>query len=147
MVLKKLLLEDYNIKIQGVSIVLISALIIAKVVLLMDLIPLGNAIKKKPVYVDVLIRTLLYSLGVLVVSLLEKAFETRNESGGFGNAVSTVFQHRDIYKVWANTLVVGISIFWFQIWRMIKSYLKKGELPQLFLKTSLEELELKNKTT
>lgn len=147
MLLKKLLLADYNIEFKGISIVLISALIIAKVVLLMDLIPLGNGLKKMPVYVDVVLRTVLYSFGVLVVSLLEKAFESRDENGGFGNALSVVFQHRDIYKVWANTLVVGISIFWFQVWRMIKSYLKKGELSQLFFKTPLEELELKNKTS
>lgn len=146
MLLKKLLLADYNIEFKGVSIVLISSLIIAKVVLLMDLIPLGMGIKKHPVYVDVIVRTLWYTFGVLIVSLLEKAFESRNENGGFSEALQAIFQHRDIYKVWANTLVVGLSIFWFQVWRSIKSYLKNGELVNLFFKTPLEELELKQKS-
>ena len=42
MLLKKLMLEDYQIEFTGISVAIISSLIIAKVVILMEFIPLGN---------------------------------------------------------------------------------------------------------
>ncbi len=140
MLLKRLMLEDYNIEFRGISIALISALVMAKVVLLMDLIPLGSWIRRQPSVVDVLVRMLLYTVGVLFVFLMEKAFESRHEAGGFGTALSNVFHHRDIYKVWAGTIVVGISLFWFQVWGVISKHLDKGELATLFFRTPLEEV-------
>ena len=37
--------------------------------------------------VDVTLHTLLYTVGVLLVLLIEKAFETRQEAGGLGQAL------------------------------------------------------------
>jgi hypothetical protein len=37
----------------------------------------------------------LYALGVLVVLLLEKAFEGRRGHGSFGSSLTAVFQHAE----------------------------------------------------
>ena len=131
---------DYNIQFVGLSTALIGALIMAKVVLIMEYIEFGNWVKSKPPIVDILLRTLLYTLGVFVVMLLEKAFEARKEAGGFGNAISHVFDNRDIYKVWASTIVVSISLFWFNVYSIFKLYLKNNEISTLIFKTPLEEI-------
>ncbi len=142
--LKKLILADYNIQFSGISTALISALIMAKVVLIMEYIELGQWVKKQPPYVDIILRTLLYALGVLFVSILEKAFETRAESGGFVNALKNVFHHKDIYKVWASTIVIGIALFWYNVFAIFTQYFNKHELGILLFKTPLEEVLLKN---
>ena len=76
--LKVLILEDYQIQFKGFSMVVIGALVLAKVVLILEHVPLGAWVRSQPVLADVLLRTLLYALGTLVVMLLEKGFESRH---------------------------------------------------------------------
>ncbi len=141
MVLKKLYLEDYNIEFVGLSQALIGALIMSKVILLMELISLGPWVQSKPPIVDVILRTLLYSLGVLVVMILEKAFEARHEAGGFVPGISYVFNHRDIYHVWANTIGAVSSIFVYNAFSIIQRMMGEKGLANLYLHTSLNKVE------
>jgi hypothetical protein len=141
MILKKLMLKEYNIEFSGISIAIISALIMAKVVLLMELIKSGPWLKRQPAIVDVVVRTVLYTMGVLFVQLLEKAFESRHEAGGFGNAIAQVFHHRDIYKVLAGTLVAGISLFFFNIYSVMKQYLPGHQFARILFNAPLEEVK------
>ncbi len=140
MLLKKLMLKDYNIEFSGISIAIITALVMAKVVILMELIKLGPWVRRQPAIVDVMIRTIMYTLGVLFVLLLEKAFESRHEEGGFGNAMIRVFQHRDMYKILAGTLVVGLSLFFYNVFSVLKEYLSGRKFIKLLFNTSLEEI-------
>ena len=140
MILKKLTLEDYNIKFSGLSIAIISSLVMAKVVLLMELIKPSSWVKRQPAIVDVLIRTVMYSIGVLFVQLLEKAFESRHEEGGFGNAMIKVFQHRDMYKIWAGTLIIGISLFFYNVYSVLKHYFAGNKFARILFTTPLEDL-------
>src|SRR4030095_7721240 len=81
-VLKTLLLEEYRIEFRGLSLALIGALIVAKVVLVLEYVPLGSWVRKQAALLDVVVRTLLYTFGVAIVLLLERAFETRHAHGG-----------------------------------------------------------------
>src|SRR5215472_380111 len=93
MALKRLYLEDYEIQFRGFSLALLGAVIVAKVVLLMEYVPLGTWLKSHPALVEVVLRTVLYSIGVFVVLLLERGFEARHEHGGFWPGVVWVIQH------------------------------------------------------
>ena len=139
MILKKIILIDYQIHFVGLSTALIGALIMAKVVLIMQYIEF-EWIKKYPPIADIAIRTFLYTLGALAVLLLEKAFEARDEYSGFGSALEHIFQHRDIYKVWASTLIIAVSLFWFNVFSILQQYLKHNEIKTLLFKTPLEEI-------
>jgi hypothetical protein len=141
MILKKLTLADYNIQFTGISIAIITSLVMAKVVLLMELIKPSPWVKRQPAIVDVIIRTIMYSIGVLFVQLLEKAFESRHEDGGFGNAMAKVFQHRDIYKVWAGTLILGISLFFYNVYSVLKQYFSGNKFAKMLFTTPLEDLQ------
>lgn len=137
MFLKKMILKDYNIQFSGISIAIISALVMAKVVLLLELIKPANWVKRLPAIVDVLIRTFFYSLGVLLVQVLEKAFEIRHEEGGFVNALTYVFQHPDMNKVWAGTLIIGISLFFYNVYSVLKPYLPGHKFARILFNTPL----------
>jgi hypothetical protein len=131
--LKVLILEDYQIHFGSVSAVLIGALILAKVVLILEHVPLGGWLRKQPVLMDVILRTLLYAFGTLVVILLEKAFESRHEQGGFRSALMNVFQHRDMLHVWANTICVTGALLFYNLLSALNRHLGAGGLSRVFL--------------
>jgi hypothetical protein len=140
-VMKKFILEDYDIEFTGLSQAIIGALIMAKVVLLMELISLGSWVQDQPPIVDVILRTLLYSAGVLVVVLLEKSFEARHKADGFSNAINYVFTHRDIFHVWYNTLGASLSILLYNFFAVIQRLLGKNGTYKLFFTGSLNKIE------
>ncbi len=131
--LKVLILEDYQIRFGSVSAVLIGALILAKVVLILEHVSLGSWLRKHPVLLDVILRTLLYAFGTFVVILLEKAFQSRHEQGGFGPALMKVFQHRDMPHVWANTICVTGALLFYNLLSALNHHLGAGGLAQVFL--------------
>ena len=140
--LKVLILEDYQIRFGSVSAVLIGALILAKVVLILEHVPLGGWLRNQPVLVDVILRTLLYALGTLVVLLLEKAFESRHEQGGVGPAVMKVFQHRDIPHILANTICVTGALLFYNLLSALNRHLGTGGLARVFLNPQKEDARI-----
>jgi hypothetical protein len=141
MIMKKLYLKDYDIEFTGLSQALIGALIMSKVILLLELISLGPWVQRQPPIVDVCLRTLMYTLGVLLVVILEKAYEARHEVSGFGNAISHVLSHRDVYHVWATTLGASASIFFYNAFSVVQRLLGKNGIYNLFFTKSLNQVE------
>jgi hypothetical protein len=80
------------------------------------------------VWVDILLRTAMYTLGVMVVLLLEKGFEGRHEYGGFGASLQAVFQHADIYHVWVNLICVSGALLGYNLISVINRQLGEGGL-------------------
>ncbi len=140
--LKILILEDYQISFGSASVVLIGALVLAKVVLILEHVPLGGWLKKQPVLMDVILRTLLYAFGTFVVMLLEKAFESRHESGGFSAAIMNIFHHRDMPQVWANTICVTGALLFYNLLTALNHHLGAGGLANIFLSPENEEARI-----
>jgi hypothetical protein len=82
--------------------------------------------------VDVIARTSLYGLGVLVVLLLEKAFEARHEYGSFLSASVQVVHHQDIPHVLAAAIGVTGAVLVFNASLIVRRRLGKGGLLPLF---------------
>ncbi|HTB26356.1 MAG TPA: hypothetical protein VK711_13365 [Puia sp.] len=141
MVMKKLYLKDYDIEFTGLSQAIIGALVMAKVIILMELISLGPWVQRQPPIVDVIMRTLLYSLAVMIVVVLEKAFEDRHLAASYGEAISYVFSHRDIYHVWATMIGVAGSIFVYNSFSIVQRMMGKNGLAKLFFSTPLNRVE------
>jgi len=139
--MKKLLLAEYEVSFYGLSAALVGALIVSKVVIVLQHVPLGGAVQRSPVVVDVILRTVLYCFGVLVAVVLEHGFEQRHEHGGFGNAMVAVIQGRNFYRVWATTIGVGGSILAFNCFTALRLRFGSRALLRLFFKTPLRELE------
>jgi len=141
MLLKRLVLAQYQIGFRGLSMVLLGALVVAKVVVVLEHVPLGSWVRRRPAAVDVVLRTLLYTLGVFVVLLLEKGFERRHEAGGFGPGIVKVFQNRDVYHVWAGTIAVGGALLVFNVATILREHLGRRGLRRLFFVMPREELK------
>lgn len=131
MVLKKLILAEYQIGFQGLSIALVGALVLSKVVLILEHVSLGDWVERRPAWVEVVLRTVLYSFGVVVVLLLEKAFEGRHEYGGFSASLRSIFDHVDIEHVWVNAICIGGALLSYNVLWAIRRNLDPGGLLRL----------------
>jgi len=129
--LKKLMLAEYQIEFQGLAVALMGALVLSKVVLILEHVSLGAWVRSRPAWVDVVLRTALYTLGVLVVLLLEKGFEGRHEHGGFLSAIASDFQHAEVHHVWINTIVLSGALLGYNVLSVVRRHL--GELGLLRL--------------
>ncbi len=133
LLLKQLVLAEYDIRFAGLSKALIGALVLSKVVLILEHVPLGTWAQRQPAWVEVLLRTALYLLGVFVVLLLEKGFEGRHEYGGFIASLTSVFRHADLYHVWLNLLVVSGALLNYNVLSVVKRGLGEGGVVRLLM--------------
>ena len=131
--IKLLLLADYGIAFSGLSKALIGALILSKVVLILEHVSLGVWVESRPAWIGVVLRTVLYSLGVIVVLILEKGFDGRHEYGGFVASLSAIFQHIDIDHVLANAIAISGALLGYNIFAVIRRHLGEGGMLKLFL--------------
>jgi hypothetical protein len=133
MLLKVLILTEYHLPVGKLSVVFVGALILAKVVVLLEHVRLGSWLERQPAMADLAVRTALYGLGVLVVMLLEKAFEARHEFGGFGAALGGVIGHRDMPHVWANALAMTGALCGYNLLTLLRRHVGPGGLRRVLL--------------
>jgi hypothetical protein len=143
MVIKWLVLVEYRIAFHQWSKVLVGALVLSKVVVVLENVPLGVWVRRRPAWVEVVLRTALYTAGVAVVLILEKGLENRHAAGGFVPAVQHLFRQTDIYHVWANTLCVSGALFGFNVLSVIQRHIGEGGLIRMFLDPLPEETAAK----
>jgi len=82
-VIKKLALAQVNIEFYGFSAALIGALIMSKVVIILDKTPLGKIYQRQALYKNVLIKSVLYTLVVSFVLFLENLIHKLIEGQSF----------------------------------------------------------------
>jgi hypothetical protein len=127
MMIKVLLLREYHIEFVGFTMVVVGALVVAKVVLVLEYVPMPFT-AGKPAWREVLVRTLLYLSGVFVVMVLEKSFEARHEYDGVWNAFIHLTERTNIYHILVNSICVFGALILFNIWTIAKKQYGKGML-------------------
>jgi len=137
--LKKLILAEYQIEFHGLSVALIGALILAKVVLVLEHVSLGTWVRNHTALIEVVLRTVLYAFGVFVVLVLERAFEGRHEFGGFGSSLMAVFREAKDHHVWANTICLSSALLGYNVLSVVRRHLGEGGLFRLFMLPLPEE--------
>jgi hypothetical protein len=108
-VLKDLMIEQYDVTAATSVRVVMLALVTAKVVVLFERVSLGRQVGA----VEVVLRTALYSLAAFGFLLLEHGISERKEAGGFFAALSKAFQHPDMPVIWATLICVTLA---FLVW-------------------------------
>ncbi len=128
--IKTLLLREYEIKFYGFASAVVAALAIAKVVLVLEYVPIKYT-EDKPAWQEVLVRTILYMIGAFVFIALEKAFHARHEYGSMLGAFANMGDMINTYHLWVNILNIGGAILLFNIWSVVKMHYGKGIFIQL----------------
>ena len=132
LLIKNLLLEEYQVPMTRLSAAIVGALVLSKVVLILEHASLGELTRSRPAWLEVLLRTALYSAGVAVVLLLEKAFEGRHEYGGFWPSLLAVPTHKDIHQVWTNLICVSAALLSYNVLAVMRRHLRVDSLLSLF---------------
>ena len=145
LLLKSLILAEYEIAFNGWAKAVVGALVLSKVVLVLKNISLGAWVRARPAWVDVVLRTAIYSLGVAVVLLLEKGFEGRHAHGGFGPALQQVIRQTDFQHVLANTLCLSGALLVYNILSVVQQYLEEGSVIRIFLSPLPDESKIDQK--
>lgn len=147
LLIKSLVLAEYSIEFRHYSLALVGALIMSKVVLILEHVPLGLWVRNRPAWVDVALRTALYSAGVALVMILEKGIEGRHEHGGFVGAVRSTLQSDDVYHLCANAVCITGAMLVYNALSVVRHHLGEGGLAKLFFsrlpaaKSSVQERE------
>ena len=131
--IKYLLLAEYQIAFSDFSIALFGALVLAKVVLVLEYVPLGSWVGSRAAWVDVLLRTMLYVFGVFVVLLIEKGVRGMHEYGEFGAALTTEWQHTDTHHILLNVICLSGALLSYNMLSVVRARLGKGALLKMFL--------------
>jgi len=131
--LKALVLAEYHVRVREFSLALLGALVLAKVVLILEPVPLGSWLTRRPAWVELLFRAALYALGAFVVMVLEKAFEARHEYGGFRSALSSIIHHRDMPHIWANTICVTGALLAYNFLVLLRRHLGPAGVRRVLL--------------
>lgn len=130
--IKSLILAEYNLHAVHLSAALIAALILGKVVLILEHVPMPGKLSRAPVWVDMLLRTALYTAGVFLIMLLEKAVENLKEHDSFPEAFSAIFSSVAINHVMANTLCVIGALLTYNSIMVVREQLGPGRLFRIF---------------
>jgi hypothetical protein len=108
---RALMLEQYSIALVTSAAATILALVVAKVILIVDLFPVVNRFKDKPVIYNVLWRTFLYSLCALFIEYLEEFIPRVWGGNGFAAANRAIFEEFVWQKFAAIHIWLTIGIF------------------------------------
>lgn len=136
LLMMKLFLEEYDINAYIFSKTIISALVAAKAVAIMDMTPLLNRYSESPRYIRVLYKTFIYTFAVFVIAVIENLFHSYKETKALGSALELFLETRNFSRFLATTLCISIVFLIHNIFQELDSYLGKGNLRKFFFERS-----------
>jgi hypothetical protein len=127
--LKKLFLAEHQIEFYAVSVVVIGALVAAKVVLILDHTRLGTsfAAGQRP-GLAALYKTLIYLIVTILLLGGEKVFHAYRESGALGSALVEAWEQRDRNVIFAKAICVGVAFAGYHLFVATDGRLGEGTL-------------------
>lgn len=131
--LKKLFLEEYSVEITVLGTAALGALVMAKVVVILDNTPLGDRFAENRIGLHVLWRTLVYTAVAFVVTLAERLFALYRQLGELPAALSKLWAGEDFDHFVAMNLSVGLSLLVYTAWHEVDLHIGGCGLRGVFL--------------
>ena len=132
--LKKLFLAEYSLAFYGFTKAAIAALVVAKVVVILDETHLVDRLRRFPRCVSVFYKTTVYTLGVFLVMSCEKLFHAYREKGAISSATEALIKSRDMHHVLAATICVALLLVGYSVIVEINRAMGEGALFRLFFR-------------
>lgn len=128
----KLFLKEYSIDTYILSKAVIGALFAAKAVAIMDYAPFLNRFKQSPRYIDVFYKTVIYTLAVVVLGVLERFIHAFFHKETIAEAIAKFLHPQELYKFIAVVLCIAVVFLVHNIFTELDIYLGKGKIQQFF---------------
>lgn len=108
-----LFVEGSQVTLESAASVSIGALIVGKVLLVVDLFPAVNAFRNKPLIYNTLWKTLLYSLGAFLFRVGEELVPLAVKAGSLAAGLESYLAHIRWPHFWAIQALLGMLLFIF----------------------------------
>lgn len=132
---RRLILAEYQVHYTNYWFPVIEAAVLAKVIMIGDLLRLGRRLEQKPLIVSTLYRTVLFSLWVGLFSILEATVRGLIHGQGLMGGVEEI-SGKGPYEVLASTIVLFVAFVPFFALRELDRVLGEGKVRALFWKRS-----------
>ena len=130
--LYKLFVEQYAIEFSAFSKAAIAALILGKVVLLLDWAETGHRFEKHRLIVVVVVKTLIYAVAVIAVGLGERIFDSMRKAGSLKAGVNALIANANVDRFLGFVLLISLIVGAYLTMQEISRAMGKGALFKLF---------------
>jgi hypothetical protein len=135
MIIKKLVLFEYKISFYGWSTAVVGALIMGKVVFIIDKMPIHKWLKHlKPIY-EILFKAIVYTLLVFIVSVLEKTVHYWIDNPLLGTWESHLFGHGKGAMMLAHSIYIYFCFVGFYFIHFLVEMFGRDKIIELLTKT------------
>ena len=127
--LKKLFLAQYDIAFYGLSAAFFGALVVGKVVVVLDKTKAGKRFEQsRSPLAAAMYKTAVYTAAALLVVALEKLFHASRHAPSLGGAFAEVWHERDRSQILATVLVLAPAFAGYNLYSAIDRGLAGGRL-------------------
>ncbi|MBP2675545.1 MAG: hypothetical protein H6Q84_2385 [Deltaproteobacteria bacterium] len=134
---RRFLLAAYDITYTNYGFALIKALVLAKVIMVGEVVRLGRGLERKPLIYPTLYKTLVFTLFVGVFSLVEHAVKGLWSGKGFMESLVHFFE-KGPQELLANSLIVFVSFIPFFAIKELGRVLGEGKIRALFFRSGAD---------
>lgn len=138
LLLKKLLLEEYNMSLYVFHAAIVGALITAKVVVILEKTSFGSRFQDSRLAIHVLWRTLLYTGAVFIVTLIEQFVDVYLDHGNLEKTVENLFTGKDLDHYLALNLAVALSFLIYNTASELDRRIGRGAIRRLLFSSPAE---------
>lgn len=132
--LKKVILAQHQIQIYVFGTALIGSLIIGKVVVIFDKLPLTKKYDHLPKIYGVFFRSIIYLTGYIIFTFFEHSIKGLIEGDSFLLAFNYAFKHLGSWEFITGSLILFIAFLVFNTFWMIRNHFGPGKLFALFFR-------------
>lgn len=134
LILKKLLLAAYDIEFYALSSAVVGALIVGKVVVVLDKTQAGTRLDKNhSLGTAALYKTMIYSLCTALVLVAEKLFHAYREGPSLSDALMHVWMDQDRHIILAKILCISLAFWGYHLYAGLDRRLGEGKLRNMVL--------------
>ena len=128
----KLFVEQYSIEFYAFSKAAIGALILAKVILLMDWGESKRHASRYPRAVVVAVKTVIYGVAVIAVWMAERIFDAYRQTGNLGDGVAMMMANANLDRFLGCVLLICLIVSAYLTLQEINRAMGDGALIRLF---------------
>ena len=128
---RRLILAHYQISYTEYGISLIKALVLAKVVMLGDMLHLGRKLEDRPLIFSAIYKSAVFTLWVVLFSIVEAALRGLLHGTGLSGGLDELMS-KGLQELLAGCLVVFVAFIPFFAFRELERVLGEGNLRKLF---------------
>lgn len=128
---RRLILAEYQIHYTDYWVPLIEAAVLAKVIMIGDLLRLGQKMENKPLIASALFRTMMFSLWVAMFNLLEQTVRGLLHGKGLAGGVEDIAS-RGWYELFSRCVVIFAAFIPFFSFKELERVLGAARLRALF---------------